>query len=74
MKVLSGIMLFRMSWFNAHATYILFLGLIIFRSAISTYGLWHQDRVDHGREFYLVLYIQEYLRRTRGPRDIHPYV
>ncbi len=35
------------------------------------YGLWKQIRVDHGREFYLLLYVQEALR---CPRDILPYV
>ena len=29
-------------------------------------GLWDQVRVDYGREFYLVLYIQEKLRAQRG--------
>ena len=37
-------------------------------------GLWHQVRVDHGREFYLVLRMQDYLRTNRGPRSIASYV
>ena len=32
-------------------------------------GLWHQVRVDHGREFNLVLKIQDYLRTIRGPHN-----
>ncbi|XP_064383624.1 uncharacterized protein LOC135351363 isoform X2 [Halichondria panicea] len=46
----------------------------ILRSSTKTYGLWKQIRVDHGREFYLLLYVQEALRCRVGPRDILPYV
>ena len=44
------------------------------RDAVITHGLWDQLRVDHGREFYLMLYIQEHLRCNYGSPDIHPYV
>ena len=44
------------------------------RSAVTTYGLWNQIRVDHGREFYLILYIQQYLRSSYGPSHITPYI
>lgn len=33
-------------------------------------GLWDQLRVDYGREFYLVLYIQEKLRAQRGNLEL----
>ena len=36
------------------------------------YGLWDQLRVDHGKEFYLSLYIQEKLRLGRGDSTICP--
>ena len=36
-------------------------------------GLWDQVRVDHGREFYLVLFIQEKLRVLRGNLSVAPY-
>lgn len=36
-------------------------------------GLWDQVRVDYGREFYLVLYIQEKLRAQRGNFEHVPY-
>lgn len=29
------------------------------------YGLWDQIRVDHGKEFYLMLYVQEVLSQFR---------
>ena len=29
------------------------------REMILTYGLWDQIHVDHGKEFYLMLYVQE---------------
>ena len=45
----------------------------VYRTTILTDGLWDQIRVDHGREFYLVLYIQEKLRDKRGNPSIAPY-
>lgn len=47
---------------------------LYFRVIVTTFGLWSQLRVDHGREFYLTLFIQEYLRSMHGPSDIIPYV
>ncbi|XP_048018202.1 uncharacterized protein LOC125249975 [Megalobrama amblycephala] len=38
-----------------------------FRSAVVNYGMWDQLRVDHGREFYMSLYMQEKLSRRRQP-------
>lgn len=35
------------------------------RNMILTYGLWDQIRVDHGKEFYLMLFIQEVLAHLR---------
>ena len=37
------------------------------------YGLWDQIRVDHGKEFYLMLYVQEVLAqfRTNSSRAPH---
>jgi len=49
------------------------LSISVCRTAVSKYGLWDQVRIDHGREFYLVLYIQEQLRRLYGARDVLPY-
>ena len=38
-------------------------------------NMWDQIRVDHGREFYLMLFIQENLRFAgRGDSQIAPYV
>lgn len=46
----------------------------VYRRAVLEYGLWDQVRVDHGKEFYLVLYIHEYLRLAgRGDSQITPY-
>ena len=52
----------------------LFLLIHNYRSAVDQYGLWDQVRVDHGREFYLILFIQEKLRRTFVCSGISPYV
>ena len=47
----------------------------VYRTCVSENGLWDQIRVDHGREFYLTLYIQEKLRSAgRGDPGIAPYV
>lgn len=50
------------------------LSISVCRTAVSKYGLWDQVRIDHGREFYLILYIQEQLRRLYGAWDVLPYV
>ncbi|XP_051536623.1 uncharacterized protein LOC127430693 isoform X1 [Myxocyprinus asiaticus] len=31
----------------------------VYRPAVTCYGMWDQLRVDHGKEFYLCLYMQE---------------
>ena len=47
----------------------------VYRAATLEYGLWDQVRVDHGKEFYLTLYIHEQLRMAgRGATDIMPYM
>ena len=47
----------------------------VYRACLSEYSLWDQVCVDHGREFYLILYIQEKLRNAgRGDPEIAPYV
>ena len=45
----------------------------VYREAVLTYGLWDEIRVDFGREYYLVLYVQEGLREQRGSSEIAPY-
>ena len=46
----------------------------IYRAALTEFGLWDQVRVDHGREFYLMLYAHEKLRSRRGDATIASYV
>ena len=38
------------------------------------YGVWDQIRVDHGREFYLMLYVQEMIKSRFGSSGVLPYV
>ena len=38
----------------------------VYRAAVLEFGLWDQVRVDHGKEFYLTLYVNEKLRVGRG--------
>ncbi|XP_056466626.1 uncharacterized protein LOC130405524 isoform X1 [Gadus chalcogrammus] len=46
----------------------------VYRSAVLNYGLWDQVRVDHGREFYLTLFMQENLQAYRNNQDRRPYL
>ncbi|XP_072557125.1 uncharacterized protein [Paramormyrops kingsleyae] len=46
----------------------------IYRVAVANNGMWDQVRVDHGREFYLALYMQEKLAQHRHNIDRQPYV
>ena len=45
----------------------------VYRSAVLEFGLWQQIRVDQGREFYLMLFVQENLRNGYGDPSIAPY-
>ena len=45
----------------------------VYRSAVLEFGLWNQVRVDHGKEFYLTLYVHEKLRVGRGDEHVAPY-
>ena len=47
---------------------------VISRAVVTKVGLWSQIRVDHGREFYLTLFVQEFLRSVHGPSNILPFV
>lgn len=38
------------------------------------YGLWDQIRVDHGREWYLMLFIQQQLAQLRNNVTKPPYI
>ncbi|KAL2089397.1 hypothetical protein ACEWY4_014085 [Coilia grayii] len=46
----------------------------IIRPAVLQYGMWDQVRVDHGREFYLTLYMQEMLSPYRFNLERKPYL
>lgn len=45
-----------------------------YRTAVANNGMWDQLRVDHGREFYLTLYMQEKLSQHRHNTNRLPYV
>ena len=42
-------------------------------NALLAYGIFHQIRVDFGREFYLVLAMQEHFQERRSRKEIAPY-
>lgn len=44
---------------NAHLTILTDRYVCLNRSAVLQYGMWDQIRVDHGREFYLTLFMQQ---------------
>ena len=47
----------------------------VLQKCLLEYGLWDEIRVDHGKEFYLMLYMQEQLRKEgRGDPHIAPYL
>lgn len=52
----------------------MFVCLFILRPAVLSYGLWDQVRVDCGREFYLMLFIQEMLAEHRHNLQRQPYL
>ncbi|KAM4585688.1 uncharacterized protein V3H82_004664 [Fundulus diaphanus] len=46
----------------------------VYRSAVLQYGMWDQIRVDHGKEFYLTLFMQEKLASYRTNTERQPYL
>ena len=44
------------------------------REMIIMYGIWDQVRVDHGKEFHLMLYVQEVLAQFRTNTNRCPHV
>ena len=44
------------------------------KSIVLLFGMWDQVRVDHGKEFYLTLYVHEKLHAGRGDPNVAPYV
>ncbi|KAK5913377.1 hypothetical protein CgunFtcFv8_007915 [Champsocephalus gunnari] len=45
----------------------------VYRHTVITEGMWDQVRVDHGKEFYLSLYMQEKLAQYRQNQERQPY-
>ncbi|KAL2095613.1 hypothetical protein ACEWY4_007761 [Coilia grayii] len=46
----------------------------VFRPAILANGMWDQVRVDHGKEFYLTLFIQKLLSSHHYNQERRPYL
>ncbi|KAF4118127.1 hypothetical protein G5714_000178 [Onychostoma macrolepis] len=46
----------------------------VYRSAVVNHGMWEQVRVDHGKEFYLSLFIQEMIEGYRNRPERQPYM
>ncbi|XP_060755373.1 uncharacterized protein LOC132866575 [Neoarius graeffei] len=46
----------------------------VFRPAVLANGMWDQVRLDHGKEFYLTLFIQELLSSHRYNQETRPYI
>jgi hypothetical protein len=54
---------------HAHVNYV----SITFRHIILEEGLFDQVRVDHGKEFYLLLFVQESLAHLRNNQQMDPH-
>ena len=48
--------------------------LLLFRQIICHYGMWDQLRVDQGKEWYLMLYMQEQLAEYRRNPSAPPHL
>ncbi|XP_060759597.1 uncharacterized protein LOC132886813 [Neoarius graeffei] len=46
----------------------------VYRPAVMSYGIWDQVRVDCGREFFLILFVQEKLAAYRHNKERQPYL
>jgi len=46
---------------------------LVFRPALLEYGLWDQLRVDHGKEFFLCIFVQELLKHYRTSERKRPW-
>ncbi|KAI4819230.1 hypothetical protein KUCAC02_004486 [Chaenocephalus aceratus] len=46
----------------------------VYQSAVLRYGMWDQIRIDHGKEFYLTLFMQEKLADYRNNTGRQPYM
>ncbi|SMN01306.1 hypothetical protein SPONN_2367 [uncultured Candidatus Thioglobus sp.] len=46
----------------------------ICRNILVNYGLWDQLRIDHGREWYLMIFIQQKLAHFRNNVDKQPFL
>ena len=47
---------------------------LINRPSVLEYGMWDQIRVDHGNEFYLLLYVQEKMANYRTNTGRAPFI
>jgi hypothetical protein len=46
----------------------------MYRDLLGQYGFWDQLRVDHGREFFLMLYLQHKFQVLRFDVNKRPFV
>ena len=48
--------------------------MFIYRKLVEETGLWNQIRIDHGREWYLMLFAQQHLSSYRNDTSKPPFV
>jgi hypothetical protein len=48
--------------------------MVCFRPILLQYGLWDHIRVDHGKEWVLMLYVQEHLAHMRRNVERPPHL
>ena len=50
------------------------ISYVLHRPAFVNYGVWDTIRVDHGREFFLSLFVQEKISHLRTNTSRVPYL
>ena len=53
---------------------MLFSNALSYRPILEEFGVWDQLRVDHGREWYPMLYVQEQLSHLRTDHSRAPHL
>ena len=52
---------------------IMYINIFLYRNIVIEHGPWDQLRVDHGREWFLILSIQQSLAHLRNDTTKSPY-
>ena len=70
--IFTGMPLICITEFIVHANNLVFFAM--YRELVIQYGLWDQLRVDQGKEWCLMLFIQEHLAHLRTNTSRAPHL